>query len=239
MERPTEILGEIVQDLRSRRLGGMSISQLVRHFHSQGMSVFAINQHFREAFALSHMANLNMLPKGEDGLPQDELLEGLIAEQVNANLEQWQAAPPYPDLMRRRDREAFRQVAQRTGSVLIVCAADRVAGQREYLLHGVYKHGNGVNAWTAGEGEKIRAELNRRLGEELVRSGPLDNWEQRLELEEGDPRRAPRPPVLFFMPDGTVQARVDVKGMELLYRFLKIDWDAIYPSDAAAAEEAS
>ena len=233
MEKPLEILADIVQDLRERRLAGASISQLVEHFHAQGMSVFSINQHFQAAFGVSHTANLNMLPKDQKGLPKAEFLDEMIAEQVDANLEQWKSAPRYPDLARRRDRDAFRQVAKRTGNIIIVCAADPEATDESgwgYQIHGAYKPGSGVNAWTSSEGEKMRAELNTRMGAELVRSGPLDMSAQRLALADDDPKKGPRPPVLFFLPDGAVHVRTDAKGMELYYRFLKINWDQIYPA---------
>jgi hypothetical protein len=239
VDTPSEIFGEIVQDLRERRLAGASISQLVEHFHSQGMSLFAINQHFREAFGISHTANLNMLPKDEHGLPQAEMLDEMIAAQVDANLEQWKSAPPYPDLWRRRDRDAFRQVAKRTGNVIVVCAVDQTKTpgiDSGYQIHGVYKNGSGVNAWTPADGEKMRAELNNRMGRELIRNGPLDISADRLGLADDDPRKAPRPPVLFFLPDGGVQVRSDSKGMELYYRFLKIDWDQLYPPAAKPQE---
>jgi hypothetical protein len=212
-----EIIGEIVNDLRASRRAGASASQLVNELVARDVDMMDVNKYFRETFGLG--VNVSMMPP--------EMLDEHIGAQIDAKREQWQNAPPYPDLMRRRDREAFKAVARANGIVLIVCAADRAAGQ--YQIHGAYKQPSGVNAWTGNEGEKFRADLNRKMGSELVRSGPLDQWAQRLELAEDDPQRGPKPPVLFFLPDGSVDVRMNAKSMELFYRFLKIDWDELYP----------
>src|SRR4029453_13687074 len=106
-------------------------------------------------------------------------------------------------------------------------------GGQGYRIHGAYRREGGSNAWTSGQGEQIRAELNRRLGADLVQGGPHDIWAGRLELPEGHPLRGPQPPTLFFLPDGDVQVRSDAKSMELYYRFFGIDWDGLYSSPLA------
>jgi hypothetical protein len=78
----------------------------------------------------------------------------------------------------------------------------RMAFYPGYCLHGVYSASNGSNAWTPAEGERIRAGLNRRLGEELVQCGPFDLWARRHQSQRrgagsrrpdsrGPPRRLP------------------------------------------------
>jgi hypothetical protein len=210
----------------------------------QGVGLFQVTSYFREAFLVSGQANIALIPKLVSGEPNPQILDSFIADLVDGARQRWEQAPPYPDLMRRRDRIAFEQVARRHDIVLIVCAADRAAardvgrsrdaaaaapgGSPCYRLHGAYERETGRNAWTAREGEQLRAELNRRLGAELVRAGPHDTWAERLDLPEDDPRRGPMPPVLFFLPDGDVQVRTDARGMELYYRFLEIDWAKLY-----------
>jgi len=283
-----EIIGEIVNELRSKRLSGAPAAQLAEELATRGVDSMDVNKYFREAFGLG--INVSMMPK--------ELFDQHVGVQIDARREQWMNLPPYPDLMRRRDREAFKAVARATGAVLVVCAADREVGQyigkpgfrcapepmpgatrssepnigllaadpaslesavleklqkngfriggrdegylirdaagaalfRGYQMHGAYRVEDGVNAWTGNEGEKIRAQLNRKMGAELVRSGPHDQSADRLALEKSNPLRGPKPPVLFFLPDGSVDVRKDARGIELFYRFLKIDWDELYPS---------
>ena len=275
-----------------------------------------INEHFRVAFYLSGRANLEMMPKQDSGDLIPEILDQYITPQIDEARERWTNASDFPDLMRHRDRHAFREVARLTGNVFIVCAADRFAGQligkpgykpcpyrmlgvsrgstpnqgllaadpeakifREFLnsmkpprdyrqykealarlglrvggeedgyiirdqlgsafysayyLHGVYKQENGSNAWTGVEGEKIRAELNRRMGEELILFGPHDIWDHRPSLPSTSPLKSPQPPVIFFLPSGDVEVRMDTASMELYYRYLGIDWDSLYVGNVQA-----
>ncbi len=315
MSRPSEVLSELVSDLRLRRSEGASVSQLVTYLQKLGLELSQINEHFRVAFCLSGRANLMMMPQKDSGELIPEVLDTYIGAKIDETLKQWINAPDYPDLMRRRDRHTFKVVARMTGNVFVVCAANRFAGQyigkpgykplpvhsygiarttppnqglvaadpnepklekllkslkpsktysqyKEYLtqlgfkvgneedgyilrdqsgsafypgyyLHGVYHEENGMNAWTGDQGEKIRAELNRRMGAELVQFGPHDVWDQRLNLEPANPLRGPQLPVLFFLPDGYVEVRFDAASMERYYRYLGIDWDTLYPSEAS------
>lgn len=233
------ILGEVVDRLRAERLAGTTVSQLVADLRRDGIELSEVTTYFREAFLLGGQANIALLPKLENGEPEPGILDDFIAGMVDAARERWRVAPPYPDLLRRRDRIAFEQVARQHDVVLIVCAANQVASQRSsgYRLHGVYRRASGTNAWTGRDGEKLRAELNRRLGADLIQGGPHDTWDKRLALDDADPLRGPMPPVLFFLPDGDVEVRRDARGMKLFYRYLGIDWDEYYPSVEAIEEE--
>jgi hypothetical protein len=104
-----------------------------------------------------------------------------------------------------------------------------------YCLHGVYDIRTRLSAWTAQDGELIRAELNRRLGADLVQFGPYDTSDYRPRGRD----RAPQPPVLFFLPDGNVEVRFDAESMESYYRFLKLPWASLYPSNEPAASASS
>src|SRR5205085_8369408 len=85
--------------------------------------------HSVAAFGLSAYANIAMMPKNQAGEPLPEILDKHIASEIDLKIEQWRGSMPYPDLMRRRDRHAFRRVARHTGTVIIVCAADPFTGQ--------------------------------------------------------------------------------------------------------------
>lgn len=316
---PTGVYGEIVDGLRADRKAGAPISRLVAGLRERGIDLTDVERYFRAAFMLSGRAVIAMLPKDESGEPEARILDEYIGGYVDAAAEQWQAAGPYPDLLRRRDRRAFSQVARRHEIVLVVGAAERTAaayvgrvgylpaasqfpgvvrgegrnaglfaadpgdarldsvmhelapgggyegyravlgrrgltisGEAEgfvikdvrgnayypgYDLHGVYRRETGENAWTLKEGPRLRAELNRRLGHDLIQSGPRDNWAERFERSETDPQAGPRPPALFFLPDGEVQVRMDARGMEQYYRFLGIDWERLYPTAMEGEEE--
>jgi hypothetical protein len=299
LARLSEVLGEIVAHLRAERLAGVPVSQLVAQLQQQGLDLPQVNEHFREAFSLSGPADLIVL-KRASGDRFHQMLDEYVGPMIDTNLGKWKAARAYPDLMRRRDRHAFKEAARRTGYIFVVCAAEAASGQyigrpgftvfpihpfvnvrrsppneglvaaepgdavdpygrkleslglavglkedgfivRDragtafypgYYLHGVYEKEGGSNAWTGNEGERIRASLNRAMGQELVLFGPHDIWDQRLELDEDSPLRGPRSPVLFFLPNGSVEVRHDARTMELYYRFLGIDWDSLYPAPA-------
>lgn len=232
------VQSEVVDRLRNQRRTGVPISQLVADLRHDGLELADVTTYLREAFLLSGQASIGLIPKLESGEPDPAILDDFIAGMVDAARDQWQIAPPYPDLLRRRDRIAFEQVARRHDLVLVVCAANqsRLASS-EYRIHGAYRRASGTNAWTGREGARLRIELNQRLGGEWIRGGPHDTWDERSNLDASDPRRGPQPPVLFFLPDGTVEVRRDSVGMERFYRFLGIDWDKLYPSAAAGEEE--
>ncbi len=313
-----DISGEIIDDLRARRSRGTPISQLVAELRRRGMPLQNVARCLREAFLLPGQANVGLIPQLESGEPDPRILDGYIAECVDAARAQWERARPYPDLLRRRDRIAFAQTARKHGVVLVVCAADRASAQylgkdefrpaphpllgiprqaapdqgllaadpdsdelrsivecfsldgtyegyrsalarhglhvgsaedayliRDddgralypgYYLHGAFRLDNGANAWTATQGEALRAELNRRLGDDLVMTGPHDTWARRFELSGSNRLHEPLAPTLFFLPDGSIEVRTDARGMELFYRFLGINWDVLYP--AAHSDEA-
>ena len=90
-----------------------------------------------------------------------------------------------------------------------------------YCLDGVYSASSGMNAWTHADGERIRAALNRRLGEEFVQCGPYDIWDQR-NLNEAGIWSGPRFPVLMFHADGTAYVIPNAAHMTAAYSFRKI-----------------
>lgn len=299
MARPLEVLGEIVARLRAERLAGVPVSRLIVQLQQQGLELPQVNEHFMEAFFLPGPADLIVLERAS-GDRFHQMLDEYVGPMIDQTLGKWKAAPAYPDLMRRRDRQVFKAAARRTGYIFVVCAAEAASGQyigrpgfrafpfhpfvtarrfppnegviaaetdnpagvyggeleplglavgseedgfivRDragtafypgYYLHGVYNKEGRSNAWTGSEGEKIRASLNRAMGQELVLFGPHDVWGRRLDLDEGSLWRGPRPPVLFFLPDGSVEVRHDARSMELYYRYLGIDWDSLYPAQA-------
>jgi len=106
----------------------------------------------------------------------------------------------------------------------------------DYKLHGVYTS-EGANAYTAKSGEAIRRELNRRLGEELIQTGPHDVWEHRNDRKKAGILFGPQPPVIAFLPDGVALTLTDASHMQQTYEWLGIDWESIYLNAESAIND--
>jgi hypothetical protein len=97
-----------------------------------------------------------------------------------------------------------------------------------YELAGVYDRKTGVSAWTGREGERLRAELNRGFGVDLIQTGPRDGSERRRALPPTHPAFGPRLPVLEFHPDRHVDVIFTREALQSRYAYHKIDWAAAY-----------
>lgn len=309
---PKEIAGHIVDDLRARYLDGERVSALVRYLKRLNIGTTLMEKYLEEAFCLSRELDLAHIPTDDRG----DLAEKTLGPLINETKAVWSSAPPYPDLMRRRDRQTFRTLARLTGNVFIVKAANPYAGfyigkegyrpcpsrlmgaarltapnpglvaadpkntrlieilrietphktyeqyvddlksagftvgnesdgylirdaaktafYPGYYLHGVYKISNGLSAWTGHDGDRLRAELNKRMGEDLIQYGPHDGWDLRTELGGRGPIAGPQLPVIFFLPNGNADVRFEADSMARFYSLLKVDWDALYPEPETA-----
>ena len=126
MDNHSEILGEIVDDLRLRRRAGESISDIVSYLATLGLHVSHIAEYLDEAFCLpGDRPSLFIIPTDSNGLPNADVVNRRLGPVVDKARTSWAKAAAYPDLMRRRDRHAFREVARLTDTILIVRAADR------------------------------------------------------------------------------------------------------------------
>lgn len=98
-----------------------------------------------------------------------------------------------------------------------------------YRLHGVYREGSGGEAaWTAREGERLRALINRRLGDELVLFGPHDEWEHRNDPAIAGPYAGPLPPVIEFQSEQRIDNFVDTRRLADSW-FYSSRWQQLYP----------
>jgi hypothetical protein len=97
-----------------------------------------------------------------------------------------------------------------------------------YELHGVYNAETGVDAWTGRAGDRLRAELNRGFGLDLIQTSPRDSSERRLALPHAHPARGPKLPVLQFSPDGDVRVVFEREVLQKRYADFEIDWAAAY-----------
>jgi hypothetical protein len=99
----------------------------------------------------------------------------------------------------------------------------------DYDLHGVYNT-DGTNAWPddgPGGSNSLRARMNTRFDEPLVRHGPHDRWEEKTIYEKAKVNYGPKPPVTAYTPNGKVHLKTKTE-MEAFYRANGIDWDGLY-----------
>jgi hypothetical protein len=75
-----------------------------------------------------------------------------------------------------------------------------------YRLHSAYHASSGETAWTSRDGESLRARINARLGGELVRFGPQDDWASRNDRAAGGPLSGPQAPLIAFRPNGEIES---------------------------------
>lgn len=125
-----EIIGEIVDAIRSARPGGEKASSIIRRLTAAGLIEPFVANYLDAAFCLRGRGpSIALLPHNPDG----SLVERIVDRDFDQLIEEfrpvWSKAGPYPDLMRRRDRHAFRAVARATDAILIVRAADRRAAR--------------------------------------------------------------------------------------------------------------
>lgn len=128
MTRISEILSSVVAHLREARARGEKPSALVRHYTQAGMTPNAARRHFEAAFLVSLPSFLYLAWDATDaeGIASfDEVLE----PPIDSARERWSVAAPYPDLYRRRDRDAFRALAKATQATVIVQAIDPAASR--------------------------------------------------------------------------------------------------------------
>jgi hypothetical protein len=137
-------------------------------------------------------------------------------------------APPlsYDEYVTRLRREGYSVLGREAGFVLEDAQGFRI--HDGYRLHGVYNQEN-ESAWTGKEGDRLRRSLNRHLGHELVRWGPHDDWQYRNDREIAGPLWGPLPPIMNFLPDGTIENYLTTRAMTSNCRFYEQRWSHLYP----------
>ena len=105
-----------------------------------------------------------------------------------------------------------------------------------YQLHGVYDRSDWRSMWTASSGECLRAELNRRLGHELIVSGPHDDWEFRNNREVAGPLAGPQAPAIEFQPGMKILNLFSVDEMRTSSPVYQSNWSRLYADNANNVE---
>jgi hypothetical protein len=307
-----EVLGEVVDELRARAKAGQPIQALVRQLWELNPDVSHLESHLEAAFFVDGgRPRLRMLPRDDSGAPTAESVEKALGRRIEDLRPRWSEAPPYPDLLCRGHRDAFRLVAQQRKVTIVVkaphpaarrylgrpghaaapsdvsgvvratepnagllCADPRdprlaallaslqhdlghrlfverlsSAGFRvgnasdgylvrdargtaffaPYRVLGIYDTETHADMWRFERGERLRAELNRALGEELIPFPGSDAWQgargTRALLD------ADRAPALCFLPDGLALTRPDIESLRDFYKAYQLPWRELDPSE--------
>jgi hypothetical protein len=213
MPHHSHILGFVIRRLREMYLGGSSAEAMMAYLRElTGDHKLLPYEYMRQAFCQKTNVFMYICPPG----PTDDNIEAGVREHIERTRDRWESQR-FPELLRLRDYFSFLEFARDEHVEVIVC--DAPPGSTEYLLHGVYDADSGEPAWSGRRGEKFRATLNRRLGREMVRSGPLDDWER---------RREPRLPAIGFRPDQHIRNYLEVRDLARSSPASK-HWSRLYP----------
>jgi hypothetical protein len=207
------ILGFVVRHLREMYLAGGSAESMMAYL-TNGLSddLFHASRYMGDAFCQKTNVFTYILPPG----PTDEKTEQAVRKYIEKTREEW-ASQRFPELLRVRDYFSFLEFARDEQVNVIVCDAPPTSDH--YQLHGIYDADSGEPVWSGRRGEKFRAAINRRLGREMVRSGPLDDWER---------RREPRLPAICFEHDQYIRNYLEVGDLACNSPASK-HWSRIYP----------
>jgi hypothetical protein len=133
----------------------------------------------------------------------------------------------YPDYVDRLRSKGIQVTGPEEGHALR--AQDGWLLYQGYRLHGVYSRADLGSMWTANSGDHLRAELNRRLGHDLIKAGPHDDWEFRNDREVAGPLSGPQPPVIEFQPGTKLLNLRSADEMRTLSPVYDNNWSDLYP----------
>jgi hypothetical protein len=207
------ILGHLIRQLRQMYLAETSAEAMMAYLRERtGENRLLPYEYMRQAFCQKTNVFMYICPPG----PTDDSIESGVRECIEKTRDAWQSQR-FPELPRLRDYFSFLELARDEHLVVTVC--DAPPGSDEYRLHGVYDADSGEPAWSGRRGEKFRATINRKLGRELVRRGPID---------DGEPPREPRLPAISFNADQEIRNFLDVRQMARAWPTSK-HWSRLYP----------
>jgi hypothetical protein len=218
----SHILGYVVRRLREMRLGGASTGEMLAYLRERsGDDLMLPSRYLRAAFLQRTNVFFYILPPG----PVDTLTEETAAPYVDEHRQDWEHQL-FPELRRVRDYLSFLEFAKEEHLIVTVCGWR--SGDEGYRLHGVYDADSLEPVWSAKRGEKLRAAINRRLGDELVRFGPHDDWEHRNDRAIAGDLWGPQAPVIEFDPEGRIENRLNLEALASSEPYRR-RWERLYP----------
>jgi hypothetical protein len=207
------IFGFVIRRLRELYLGGSTAEAMMAYLRERaGENPYLPYEYLRQAFCQKNNVFMYICPPG----PIDANAEEGVRKYIEQTRSIWESQR-FPELLRLRDYFSFLEFARDEHVDVIAC--DAPPGTESYQLHGVYDADSGAPVWSGRRGEKFRAALNRRLGRELVRTGPLDDWEK---------RREPRLPAMCFQHDQHIRNYLEVGTLARSSPASK-HWGRLYP----------
>jgi len=207
------IFGFVIRRLREMYLAGATADAMMAYLRERtGENKYLPYEYLKAAFCQKTNVFFYVWPPG----PTDANTEAVVREDIEKTRDQWEGQR-FPELLRLRDYFSFLELARDEHLDVIVC--DAPVGSTEYVLHGVYDATSGEPAWSGRRGERFRAIINRKLGRELVRSGPIDDW--------AGPRE-PRLPAIGFGHDQNIENYLNVRQLARNSPASK-HWARLYP----------
>jgi hypothetical protein len=204
------------------RLAGATAGEMVTYLEERTPRDHHLNSRYmRQAFCQTTNVFFYILPPG----PIDEATNEGAVRYLDEHRAEWEVQR-FPELPRLRDYVSFLELAKEEHLTVTVCGW--MPGDEGYRLHGVYDADSGEPVWSGRRGEKLRAAINRRLGHELVRWGPHDDWEHRNDREVAGTLWGPQAPVIEFDHQGNIHNRLDL-GALARSRPYRQHWARLYP----------
>jgi hypothetical protein len=219
------VFGYVVRKIREMRASGTSPNEILQYVRSRcGQNDSLQYDYLNQAFLQGHRGNVFFFT-----IPPFSVLdpssEQAAAKLMDERKGEWTGAL-FPELPRVRDYFSFLELARDERLIVSVCGARD--GANAYRLHGVYDADSGETAWSGKRGEQLRAALNRRLGAELVRFGPHDDWEHRNNPQVAGPLWGPQAPTIQFNPDGEITNYLRWQDMAQSWPYQR-HWPRLYP----------
>jgi hypothetical protein len=225
------ILGHVVRSLRQMAVAGAPLREILEFVRDRsGTHERLPFWYLSAAFLQGNNFFFVIGPGTSEFCRLEESRAGAATEMIYEYRDRWETQR-FPELPRIRDYFSFLEFARDERVIVTVC--DVPPGADEYRLHGVYDTDSGEPVWSGKRGERLRAAINRRLGGELVRRGPHDDWEHRNDRALAGPLWGPQAPAITFDNRGGIENRLTVRDLARH----TARWDQLYPHHPISEED--
>lgn len=221
-----QILGHVIRTLREMAGSGEQANVILSYLRDRcGSNEHAPFRYLQEAFCQDNWFFFVIGPGVANFGSLDARKERAVLQRMLEHRAEWEGQR-FPELPRVRDYFSFLEFARDERLMVTVC--DVTPGTEEYRLHGVYDADSGEPVWSGRRGERLRAAINRRLGGELVRGGPHDDWEHRNDRAVAGSLWGPQAPVIEFNHQGQIRNYLTVADLARSWVHAR-HWDRLYP----------